>query len=183
MLPEVRVMLERARSARVSLDGLLDVLPADYWDRAEAGSRWTLRDQLAHLASADGILEDLLRSVTAGESRVWVGGTEDPAELFVRREAPLTELGWLSLEALRTNAAEARAAVESGCAGLDASMLDAGVFIAGALDRWAEPLRWGLRVYLSSWAAHDSVHETSIRAAIATTPDLSTVALTQRRRR
>ena len=39
MLPEVRVMLERARSARVSLDGLLDVLPADYWSTPKSSAR------------------------------------------------------------------------------------------------------------------------------------------------
>ena len=92
MLPEVRVLLERARSARLSLDGLFDVLPADYWSRAEAGSRWDVRDQLAHIASADGMLRDLLRAVASGQPVVWVGGTEDAAELLARREAPLAEL-------------------------------------------------------------------------------------------
>ena len=92
MLPEVRVLLERARSARLSLDGLFDVLPADYWSRAETGSRWDVRDQLAHIASADGMLRDLLRAVASGQPVVWVGGTEDAAEFLARREAPLAEL-------------------------------------------------------------------------------------------
>ena len=182
MLPEVRVLLERARSARLSIDGLLDVLPADYWSRAEAGSRWDVRDQLAHIASADGMLRDLLRAVASGQPAVWVGGTEDAAELLARREAPLTELAAVPLDRLRTLASETRAAIEPGFATLNIAMLEAGVFIAGAVNRWGEPLRWELRQYLASWASHDSAHEASIRGAIATTPDLSTVALTQRRR-
>ncbi|MEP7217230.1 MAG: hypothetical protein ABI782_13345 [Anaerolineaceae bacterium] len=183
ILPEVQVLLERARSARLSLDGLLDVLPEEYWSRAAAGSRWDVRDQLAHVASADDLLQDLLRTVAAGRATVWVGATQDVTELLSRREAPLQEFAGLSLEALREVAADARGGVESAFVTLDATMLEAGVHIAGAVDRWGEPLRWGLRAYLAKWAHHDSAHEGDIRAAIATTPDLSTVALTQRRRR
>ena len=182
MLPEVQVLLERARAARVSLDGLLDVLPPDYWSRVAAGSRWTVRNQLAHIISADQLLIELLDKVSRGSRSVWVGGTEDPTELLMQREAPLSRMAALRLNELRATAVDARAAVQSSCAGLDASMLDTEVFIAGAVDRWGAPVRWSLRSYLASWAAHDSAHELDIGAAIATPPDLSTVALTQRRR-
>lgn len=183
ILPEVQVLLERARSARLSLDGLLDVLPADYWSRAAPGSRWDVRDQLAHVASADDLLHDLLRTVAAGHETAWLGGTQDATELLSLREAPQTTFAGLPLEALRCRIVDARAAVESTLPSLDLWMLEANVSIAGAVDRWGEPLRWGLRAYLATWAHHDSAHEADIRAAIATTPDLSTVALTQRRRR
>ena len=182
ILPEVQVLLERARSARLSLDGLLDVLPAEYWLRAAPGSRWDVRDQLTHVASADDMLRDLLRTVAAGRGTVWVGGTEDASELLSRREVPLTAQAGLPIEELRESATGARSAVESAFVTLNATMLEASVYVAGAVDRWGEPLRWGLRTYLATWAQHDSAHEADIRAAIATTPDLSTVALTQRRR-
>lgn len=182
MLPELQVLLERARSARLSLDGLLDVLPADYWSRAEPGARWNVRDQLAHVASADNLLGELLGRAASDERVVWVGGTEDSAELLIRREAPLAEMSGLPLDALRNVATEARDAIESAFTMLNPTALEVSVFIAGAVDRWGEPLRWDVRQYLAAWATHDSSHEASIRAAIATTPDLSTVALTQRRR-
>ena len=182
ILPELQVLLERARSARASLDGLLDVLPKEYWSRAAPGSRWDVRDQLAHVASADDLLHDLLRTVAAGHATAWVGGTEVASELLSRREAPLQEFAGLSLEELRDLATAARGGVESAFVTLDATMLEAGVYIAGAVDRWSEPVRWSLWAYLTTWARHDSAHEADIRAAIASTPDLSTVALTQRRR-
>lgn len=182
MLPEVRVLLERARSARLSLEGLLDVLPADYWWRTAPGDRWNVTEQVAHVASADLLLAALLERVAAGERAAWVGGTRDPAELSARREPPFAGLGELPVTSLRMAAAEARAGVEAACALLELPMLEANVQIAGAMDRWGVPLSWGLRGYLASWAAHDSAHEADIRAAIATAPDLSTVALTQRRR-
>ncbi len=182
MLPEVQVLLQRACSARLLLDGLLDALPPDYWTRVAAGSRWTVRDQLAHVTSADDLLVDLLLRVLDGEQVAWVASTQDPTELLVQREAPVSRMAAIALKELRDAAAESRDAVEATCVRLDATTLEAGVFVAGAVDRWGAPVRWGLREYLASWAAHDSAHEFDIRAAIATPPDLSTVALTQRRR-
>ena len=115
-----------------------------------------------------------------GEAVAWGADTQEPTELLVQREAPLARMADLSRAELRQATAESRSAVESAAGGIDASMLEAGVFIAGAVDRWGAPVRWGLREYLASWAAHDSAHEADIRAALATPPDLSTVALTPR---
>ncbi|MEO6397851.1 MAG: DinB family protein [Tepidiformaceae bacterium] len=182
MLAEVRVLIERARAARISLDGLLDVLPPDYWSRAAPGSRWTVAEQLAHLAAADLMLATLLRAVIAGENAVWLGETSDPAELLRRREEPIARMAGLPRTELRIEAGAARERVNTACADLDTAMLGASVEVAGALDRWGRQLRWELRGYLVYWAAHDQSHEAEIREAIATTPELSTVALTQRRR-
>lgn len=182
MLPELRVLVERAEARRASLDGLLDALPADYWGRVAAGEAWSIQDQVAHLAGSEALIGGMLREVASGAARVWVGGTQDPGALLDFRQRALEVWAGEPTESLRQAAAESRRALKEGVAQLQHGHLECTVYVAGAVDRWGEPLAWPLRQYLGAWTAHDPEHEASIRRAMTTPPDLSTVALTQRRR-
>ncbi|MBA4180160.1 MAG: hypothetical protein C0506_06175 [Anaerolinea sp.] len=182
MLPELRVLLERAEARRASLDGLLDALPADYWGRVAAGEAWSIQDQVAHLAGSEALIGAMLREVAGGAMRVWVGGIEHPQGLIEMRERALDVWKGASVDTVRKAAAGSRQALAECLAALVHRHLDATVHVAGAMDRWGGPLAWPLREYLATWTAHDPEHEASIRSAMTTPPDLSTVALTQRLR-
>lgn len=181
MLPELRVLIERARARRMSLEGLLDALPPDYWDRVAAGEGWSIRRQVIHLSGADRMVSELLEEVAGGARRVWVGGTRDAGELSRRRHQPLAELAGRPQAELRAIAASARTQLIERMARLGPERLEAAVHVAGAVDRWGEPLEWSLCEYLAAWTGHDPEHEASIRRAMTTPPDLSTVALTRGR--
>src|SRR5512141_1099719 len=86
MLAEVRVLLERSAARRLTLEGLLDALPADYWDRAAAGEAWSIRQHVGHLAGADEMMSELVEDVLSGAASAWVGRTEDPAMLASMRQ-------------------------------------------------------------------------------------------------
>jgi hypothetical protein len=90
--------------------------------------------------------------------------------------------GGFQPEELRLRITDARAGVVVRIRELSLPQLEAGIRIAGVTDRWGAPRRWTLREYLEAWTRHDPEHEESIRRAISTPPDLSTVVLTQRRR-
>lgn len=182
MLPELRVLLERAEARRASLNGLLDALPADYWGRVAADEAWSIQEQVAHLAGSEALIGGMLREVVSGAARVWVGGTEDAQTLIDFRLRALEVWDGASVTSLRNAAADARKALNEGVAALQHSHLECTVHVAGVVDRWGEPLAWPLREYLGAWTVHDPEHEASIRRAMTTPPDLSTVALTQRRR-
>lgn len=182
ILPEVRVLLERAAARRSSLDGLLDALPGDYYDRVAQGEAWSIREQVVHLAASEEMLTTLIGEVTHGASRAWVGGTQDLATLLELRARPLHEFAAPGMSELRLLVSSARAGLTSRIAALGAGHLDATVCVAGVVNRWGEPLSWTLREYLATWTAHDPEHEASIRLAMTTPPDLSAVALAQRRR-
>lgn len=182
MLPELRVLVERAEARRASLDGLLDALPADYWSRVAAGEAWSIHDQVAHLAGSEALIGGMLREVVGGAARVWVGGTEDARALLEFRQRALEVWAGAGVDSLRAATSDARMALNEGVAALQQGQLECTVHVAGAVDRWGEPLAWPLRQYLAAWTAHDPEHEASIRRAMTTPPDLSTVALTQRRR-
>lgn len=182
MLPELRVLLERAEARRASLDGLLDALPVEYWGRVAAGEMWSIQEQVAHLAGSEALIGGMLREVASGAARVWVGGTDDATALLGFRQRDLDVWVGAGVESLRQAAVDARKALNEGVAQLQHGHLECTVHVAGAVDRWGELLAWPLREYLDAWTAHDPGHEASIRRAMTTPPDLSTVALTQRRR-
>lgn len=180
MLPEVRVLVERAMARRVSLEGLLDALPEHFWERVAPGEVWSIRQQVAHIGHTDEVMALLLAEARDGRREVWVGGTDDAREFLEVRSAAVMRAGELGIDELRAIAVSSREQVVEAVSGLENEHLEAGIRIAAAVDRWGVPVLWSLREYLAAWTAHDPEHETSIRAAMVTAPDLSTVALTQR---
>ena len=181
MLPEVRVIVERAAARRASLEGLIDAIPDDYWTRRATGEAWSARDHLAHVAGIDVMTSETLTQILAGNRAASIAGATTPEELTARRDALLDEAATMAVAALRERMRRTRAGLVRLLASLDAGHLEATVLVAGVVDAWGEPLAFGLRRYLVSLPDHDTEHEQAIRRAISAPPDLSAVALTRRR--
>ena len=182
MLPEVRVLLERAQARRHVIHGLLEVVPEAFWLRSTAGDAWSARAHVAHLGAMDGPVATLLRRASSGDGEAWLCDTSDPAALESVRTAAMAQLAHSSPPELVRALAEARDAVVVALDELHPAGLEMHVLVAGAADGWGRQLRWPLRDYLRHWAGHDAVHEAAIREAFTTPPDLSAVALTRRLR-
>jgi hypothetical protein len=180
MEPEQRVFVERARARRWQLEALVAAIPEGYWDRRAPGDDWSARDHLAHLATVDQLVVELLDALRQGQ-QAWLGGPE-PAALERRREdARLRVRGeptGVLLATMRAERGRALAALRSS----PATLLDGTVRVASVLDAWGRATSWSLRAYLASWIEHDDLHAEAIRRAITVPPDLSTVLLARRAR-
>ena len=181
MLPEVRVFFERAGARRQALLGLVEVIPTTYWPRTAPGDAWSARNHLEHVATADAFLEDIAARLVNG-AETWLAGTSDPRALFVARAEAMRRFEGVPLDAILEAMTVARTHLARPLAGLERSHLLEPVFIAGHVSAWGEPRAITFGSYLDAWAAHDSAHESAIRDAVSTPPDLVTVALTRRLR-
>lgn len=181
MLPEVRVILERAATRLTSLEGLIDAVPEGYWARRASGEAWSAHDHLAHLATIDVLTSETLAEILDGAPVAWLAGTTVPIELAARRTASLQEAQAATPRTLRERMRQTRAELARVVSSLNGASLESNICVAGVLDAWGEPIAFGVRRYLAALPEHDTGHELAIRRAITTAPDLSTVALTRRR--
>jgi hypothetical protein len=182
MLPEVRVLLERAQTRRHAILGLLDAAPEAFWLRVASGDAWSARAHAAHLAAMDGPVAELARGAVAGAREAWLFDATRPLELESARASAMAALADGTPHQLREALAAARLLVAPALEPLRPAALEMRVMVAGAVDSWGRQLSWSLRDYLGHWAEHDALHEAAIRAAFTTPPDLSAVALTRRLR-
>lgn len=178
MLPEIRVLIERAEMRRAALESLLAAVPGDYWKRRAPEEEWAAVEHLRHVATVDDLVVGILREAEAGRREVALGdpNAEDPRLVAMRA------VGELSVEELvqRMRESRGRAVWQVGRLGPDS--LETAVVMSGAVDAWGLPVRWPLRTYLAAWVEHDDVHAGAIREAISTPPDLSTIMMARRRR-
>ena len=173
MHPVLRVLVERAASGRISLLGLASVIPDGYWTRSSLGDAWTAREHLTHALTADGGVAGFI-SNTAEPEPAW--------DLGAARDAAMRDGAALPLPELLSHAEASRAQLITVLGTFGPADLDRALVIPGVVTAWGEPVSISLYRYLEQWAAHDGVHEAAIRDAIATSPDLTAIAMTRRRR-
>lgn len=183
MLPELQVLLERAAARRAMLDGLLDVIPVEDWERRADGDAWSIENHVQHLASVEALTIETIDAVRAGAAEVWAGGSERLTELLEARALAMAEVADLEAGDLRARMAESRAAMNAAVGSLQPPHLDATVRISGVVDSWGRPVGMSLRAYLRAWPEHDLEHDGAIRRALQARPDLSTAALVRRAQR
>ena len=176
-VPEIRTLVERAAARRQMLEGLIESVPDDYWERQASGDDWTALDHLRHVATVDGMLVDLLEAAQEPGRALWAGDTSDEAELDARRVALMDGVREQTVEALGETMRESREGAVETVLGMPVAALDREVRVAGS------PQGFPLRTYLAVWAEHDSEHEAAIRRAIETPPDATTLTLAARRAR
>ena len=182
-VPEIRTLVERAAARRQMLEGLVESVPDDYWERQASGDDWTALDHLRHVATVDRMLVNLVEAAREPDKELWAGDTSDEAELEARRVALMDQVREQALEALVETMRESREAAVEVVLGMPVEALDREVRVAGAVTAWGEPQAFPLRTYLSVWAEHDGEHEDAIRGAIETPPDATTLTLAARRAR
>ena len=170
MHPVFRVLVERADARRVSLLGLAAVIPDGFWSRRAPADEWSARQHLAHALSADGVVAEFIAS-SAGQ-----------AELEAAREGAIAEGATMALNKLLERAAEGRSRLLEVLSDLSPADFERALPVPGVTSTWGEPLSITVFQYLEQWAVHDAVHELAIREAVATSPDLTAIAMTRRRR-
>ena len=180
MLLEVRTVADRAATNRALLDDLLDSVPASYWARRSPADAWTAQAHLQHLATIESQVADEIARIRTARDAAWLGGSPDPATLNEARQSNLAAADGEPVRLLRERMRRNRDALLAHLASLNPPDLELTLLFPGAVDPWGAPLRWDLRRYIASWPAHDLEHAAAIRAAMATPPDLSTIAITRR---
>lgn len=176
MLPTVRVLVERAASARYQLSGLIAVLPPAMFDHRAAGDDWTVRTHAAHALGSDGLLLEFLRSGAPGDFESWL------RELPGRRATAISSSAGSEPAELLERALATRDALVAALAAVTPAELQQSAVVPGMRTAWGDERRITLYEYLLAWSSHDGGHEQAIRLAILSRPDLSAVALTRRRR-
>ncbi|HEX6029835.1 MAG TPA: DinB family protein [Tepidiformaceae bacterium] len=172
---EVRLLAERASVRRISLLGLLEVIPPDFWPRREPGEEWTARNHLEHVATADALLRETIDAVVR---------QADLEVSYIERRAQLMDAAaGVSLLELRDRMETERAATIASLAGVDALLLDELILIPGSVDSFGQGVALPLRTVVTAWAEHDTGHEIAIRTAITTHPDAASLAAAARFRR
>ncbi len=171
MNPEVRVLLERANARRISLLGLVDVIPAQFWSRREDTDSWTARQHLAHVATADELLLETLSE-------------EGPAASYESRRSELLAAAeeWPIRDLLARMERE-RARLAASLDGVSFLSLDGHIQAAGVRDAWGREAAWPVRALLAAWAEHDTGHELAIRRAVTSPPAAAALSAAARRRR
>ena len=177
VLAEVRTLLERAAAGRLTLEGLIAAVPADYWERRGGGDAWAALDHLRHVATIDVLVIELVEVVAEPGTALWVGGTRDAEVLDARRVALMAGLQGREIDELRAAMRRSRAAAVEALLALTPAALEREVRVAGVTTPWGEPRAFALRAWLAHWAAHDGEHERAIRRAVETPPDAATLTL------
>jgi hypothetical protein len=170
MHPVLRVLVERAAVRRFSILGLASVIPDDFWTRRAPSDEWAAHQHLVHALSADAAVAEFI-----------AGKLEGPG-LEAARARAMAEAAELPLPELIERAAAGRSQLIEVLTEMTPADLERALPISGAVNAWGEQLSITVFQYLEQWAAHDAVHEAAIREAIATSPDLTTIAITRRRR-
>jgi hypothetical protein len=182
MVPEVRVLLDRANRHRYAILELLDTAPEQFWRRAVPGDAWSARAHVAHLVTMDEPVAALARAAASGARVAWIFGTAEAGVMEAARMAAMAEFSGADPGDLRSALVSARTGLREALDALSGNSLEMDVLVAGAVDAWGRQHTWPLRDYLRHWAEHDRIHEAAIRAAFTAPPDLSAVALTRRLR-
>jgi DinB family protein len=168
--PVLRVLVERAAARRVSLLGLVSVIPEGFWVRRVPGDDWSAREHLVHALTADDAVAE------------FIAGSPENADLEAARAVAMTQGAELPMKELLELAAKGRSRLIEVLFTMTPVDLERALPIPGAVNAWGERLSITVFQYLEQWAAHDAVHEAAIREAIATPPDLTAIAMTRRRR-
>jgi hypothetical protein len=173
MSPVVRVISERAATARHTLLSLAEAVPEPLWRRTDG--TWTGYQHFAHALTADALLLPVL-----AEAADPPAGAAIALGVFERQRLQLLATAEsLAFAELADQAFHDRGRVLAALNRLEAGATEAPLSITGADGVVLAQL--SLLDYLSEWSRHDGEHERQIRALLSSNFDLSALALRSRR--
>lgn len=165
MLPEIATLLARAETGRFMLDELLSVLDEKDYDSRPFEGEWSVREAVAHVASADLAVAQLVSEEQG-----------DLGAALSDREHRWLALRALAVPELHRAVQQARKSVHRAMAALAFERLGGAVLLP-ASDAWGRQRAMDLRSYLASWAMHDLEHVEQIRDALRAPLNPALVAL------
>ncbi|MCK9519422.1 MAG: maleylpyruvate isomerase N-terminal domain-containing protein [Dehalococcoidia bacterium] len=169
MSPELTAVVEELDAHRVTFEAFCRSLSEEQLNRPVPRSTWLVRDFIAHLATIDGPVGDMFRTVREGGDpgiRDADGGKFDVDHWNDRQVERRRER---SVDDLLAEAAESRAELKKHLLALTETDLASNLKFGG--DNKRRPWETTLLVYLQGWCKHDPMHVVDMLRAL---PDAHT---------
>lgn len=183
ILPEVRVIIERAATTRFELEGLLEVVPEAAWEYPSIAEGWFARTHLGYLVATDLATAELSDAAEQTQGELWVGSSSSLEAIAARLAESAAEASAQPIAAIRDELGRARRRLAASFAELSYQALERDALLPGQVDAWGAQRSMSMRQYLTAWLAHEPAQIAAIRAAIAKPPDMSAVSIGLARRR
>lgn len=164
MHPDVEAVIEELDGHRIRYTVLCRSLSEEQLNREVPQSTWLVRDYIAHLATIDGPVGEMFRTVHAGEdagirnsdgARFDVDAWND-SQVQARRNKGVDEL--------LTEAATTRTELRRLLAALTEEDISRKIKFQG--DNRRPPSEIELRAYLRGWCKHDVMHAVDMMRAV-----------------
>jgi hypothetical protein len=172
MDPDVAAVVEELDAHRAKFEAFCRSLSEEQLARQVPGSTWIVKDFISHLATIDGPVGEMFRTIHEGGDpgmRNADGGRFDvdhwnDAQVAKRRE--------LTVEEILGEATRARSALHEQLAALTKANIDRTIPFGGDSKRPAGKVE--LRQYLRGWCKHDPMHVVDMARALpeVKTPEL-----------
>ena len=172
MHPTVAAVIDELDAHRERFGAFCRSLAEDELSRSVPRSTWLVRDFIAHLATIDGPVGEMFRSVHAGEDPGIRTGDGERFNVDGWNDGRVQERRMRSVEELLEEAAVARAALKAHLSTLTAEDLAKALKFQG--DSKRRPAEWPLESYLRGWCKHDPMHALDMSRALPEkmTPEL-----------
>lgn len=174
MHPEVEAVMNELDGHRVRFESLCRALSDEELGRAVPNSTWLVRDFIAHLATIDGPIAEMFRSVQSGK----VNGLRDPDrgafDIDRWNEERVRERRGRTVADLLREAAELRSELRDCMGRFSEEDLRRKLRFSGDAKR--PPGEVELRAYLRGWCKHDPMHAVDMMRAL---PERMTPVLQQ----
>lgn len=172
MHPTVAAVIEELDAHRVQFEAFCRSLSKEQLARPVPNSTWVVKDFISHLATIDGPVGEMFRTVHAGEDPGIRDGDGRRFNVDTWNEDRIQERRALTVEEILVQAAESRAELRGHLSALGAEDLAKSLKFQG--DARRPPSDWPLDGYLRGWCKHDPMHACDMSRALpdAMTPEI-----------
>lgn len=164
MIPEVEAVLNELDGHRIQFAVLCRWLTPEQLGRPVPGSAWIVKDFISHLATIDGPVGDMFKTVHEGGEPGLRGPDGERWDVDNWNEGRVQGRREKSVDQLLEEAARERTVLRGHLARLTEEDLDKTIKFAGDARRPAAEIP--LRRYLKGWCKHDVMHAVDMLRAM-----------------
>jgi len=164
MTPELRAVVEELDEHRRRFEQFCRSLSDEQLDRPVPPSTWLVRDFIAHLATIDGPVTEMLRTIREGRDPGVRDGDGNRFDVDGWNDRQVERRRSRSVEELLAEAAERRAVLKEQLTALTAENLASTMKFGG--DSKRPPADIQLLRYLRGWCKHDPIHVADMLRAL-----------------
>lgn len=164
MHPDIDAVIAELDGHRIQFIVLSRSLSEEQLNRSVPGSTWLVRDYVAHLATIDGSVGEMFRTVHEGGGAGIRSTDGERWDVDRWNEARIQERRALSVDELLVEAAVERTKLRGYLAELTEQALAANIVFQG--DAHRPPSEIALRAYLRGWCKHDVMHAVDMMRAV-----------------
>jgi len=164
MHPDVEAVVAELDGHRMQFTVLCRSLSAEELDRPVPKSTWLVRDYIAHLATIDGPVGEMFRTVHEGGDPGIRNPDGERFDVDRWNENQVQDRRAKSVDELLVEAATARTALRKQLAALTEADIAKSIKFQG--DSRRAPAEVELRQYLRGWCKHDPMHAMDMMRAM-----------------